>query len=122
MLGNSGTGVGPHQSTGRSPTLDFASLIRVGAAGADLDLLRLGCAARAALVDVIGPLGVYEYEEAVFRRVLSIPLAGSELGPGIVARVCAEVQRAFVVARAVDLEPTPTKERKLDARREAIFE
>src|SRR5438128_11661761 len=74
MLGNSGTGVGPHQSTGRSPTLDFASLIRVGAARANLDLLRLGCAARAALVDVIGPLGVYEYEEAIFRRVLSIPL------------------------------------------------
>jgi len=44
-----------YQDTGRSPTLDFASLIRVGTAGADLDLPRLGYVARAALMDIIGP-------------------------------------------------------------------
>src|SRR5262249_46246976 len=56
MLGNGGAGIDTHQSTGRSPTLDFAFLIRVGAAGADLDLLRLGYVARAALMDIIGTL------------------------------------------------------------------
>src|SRR5262249_36862446 len=56
-----------------SKTHDFASLVRVGA-GADLDLLCLDCPSGAALVDVVGPLGVYEYEETVFRRMLSIPL------------------------------------------------
>src|SRR5262249_53281119 len=40
---------------------------------ADLDLLRFDRAARAALVDVLGPLEVYQYEETVFRRVLIIP-------------------------------------------------
>jgi hypothetical protein len=60
---------------------------------------------------------------ARFYELVDCALRGEgELGIGSVSRVCAKAQREFVVTPAVDLEPPPTKERKLDARREAIFE
>ena len=59
-------------------------------------------------MDVIGPLGVYEYEEAIFRRVLSIPLLSPiwirvrALGPKPVvdrSRCAEECIQPVIVAR-----------------------
>ena len=45
------------------------------------------------------PAARSRFYEAVDRK-----LGACELGPGIVARACAEVQRVFIVAPAVDFE------------------